>query len=78
LGSPQERMQLQEHLKSKGVASQPFYETALSEMKSVAHFPGEDKMAKALAGRVLCLSMSPFLTEAEIDYVRDSISEFYS
>ena len=78
LGSPQERMQLQEHLKSKGVASQPFYETALSEMKSVAHFPGEDKMAKALAGRVLCLPMSPFLTDAEIDYVRDSISEFYS
>lgn len=77
LGSPQERMQLQEHLKNKNIGTQPFYDYCMSSMKSIAHFPGEDKNAKALMGRVLCLPMNPFLSEAEIDYVVESIAEFY-
>ncbi|GAB4017876.1 MAG: DegT/DnrJ/EryC1/StrS family aminotransferase [Bdellovibrio sp.] len=77
LGSPQERMQLQEHLKSKNIGTQPFYDYCLSSMKSIAHFSGEDKNAKALMGRVLCLPMNPFLSKEEIDYVASSISEFY-
>ena len=77
LASVEIRKRLQNFLKSKGIASAPFYEKALSQEAALAGLSGEDKMASSLAGRILCLPIHPFLSEEEIQIVADTVGKFF-
>ena len=77
LASIEIRKRLQDFLKSKGIASAPFYEKALSHEVGLSGLSGEDEMACKLAGRTLCLPIHPFLLETEIQTVADAVSNFF-
>jgi len=71
--SKEMRAKLANHLKDNGVSTTPFYEEALSEMTPFKGYEGEDKNAKAFAGCTLCLPISAFTTEEQVNYVCDLI-----
>ncbi len=77
LASVKLREDLQDFLKTRGIASAPFYEKALSQEAPLDGYRGEDSAARHLAGRVLCLPIHPFLTESQIQRVARAIGDFF-
>lgn len=76
LANVEQRIGLQDHLKSKSIGTTPFYERAMSQEKALGGYKGEDKVAKDLAGRMLCLPMNPFLTKDHVKEVAKEIANF--
>jgi dTDP-4-amino-4,6-dideoxygalactose transaminase len=75
------RQQLQDHLKSKGVATGIHYPIALPNLKAYAYlhcaasdFPESTKASQ----EILSLPMYPELSESQIQYIARSIKEFNS
>jgi dTDP-4-amino-4,6-dideoxygalactose transaminase len=77
LESKEQREKLQAHLKSKEIGTAPFYEKALSQEPALAEFQGEDQSALELAGKTLCLPMSPFISVSDVQEVTAAIQSFY-
>jgi dTDP-4-amino-4,6-dideoxygalactose transaminase len=71
-----QRLRLQTYLQEKKISTAPFYEQAMSKLKALEKFPGEDKVAKNLAGRILCLPLFPYLNDQQISYIRDNVKAF--
>jgi dTDP-4-amino-4,6-dideoxygalactose transaminase len=78
----QYRDQLQQYLKENGVPTQIHYPVPIHRQKCYRHedfynsdqFPVTDKLSK----EILSLPMHPYLTETEIDYIVDTIHDFFS
>ncbi len=71
------KYKLREHLTAAGVGNMLFYEKALPEERPIAHYPGETTHAAPFAAQTLCLPMHPFLEDADIEYVRDTLKKFF-
>lgn len=69
---------LMEYLKKKGIPSAPFYDKALSQEGGLLKYKGEDTHAKNFAGKTLCLPMTPFITDEEIEFIVSEIKNFFS
>lgn len=77
LKSKDERATLGEYLKSKGIATAPFYERSMSQENALLGFEGEREKAEEFAGKILCLPIGPYLKEADILFVTKAIAEFF-
>ena len=76
-----QRDALQEWLKERGIASGVHYPVPCHLQKALASLgykPGDLPETERAAGEVLSLPLYPELTDAEIDFVTDSIREFYA
>ena len=78
LESVEVREKLMNHLREKGIGCTPFYERTLSQEPALSQFEGEDTVAKNFAGKTLCLPMTPFMTQENIDTVVSEIKKFFS
>ena len=77
LESVETREKLMNHLREKGIGCTPFYEKTLSQEPALSGYKGEDEVAKNFAGKTLCLPMTPFLTQKDIDTVVSEINNFF-
>jgi dTDP-4-amino-4,6-dideoxygalactose transaminase len=76
-----ERDALQEWLKERGIASGIHYPVPCHLQKALASLgykPGDLPVTERAAGEILSLPMYPELTGDEIEFVADSVSEFYA
>lgn len=74
------RDELVTHLKEKGVETAIHYPTPLPNLPAYAYLntkPSDFPVASMLQHRILSLPMYPELTEAQIQYVADTIRSFY-
>lgn len=74
------RDELQKHLETKGVATGLHYPVPLHVQQAFAHLgykKGDFPVTERLAGEILSLPMYAELTDEQIQYVCDSVSEFY-
>jgi len=74
------RKNLQEHLKSKGVATGIHYPIALPNLKAysyLGHSESDFPEASKASQEVLSLPMFPELEENQIQYIAESIKEFF-
>lgn len=74
------RDKLADHLKSKGVSTGIHYPTALPFMPAYSylkHRPSDFPVAHECQGEILSLPMYPELSDGQIEYVAQSIKEFY-
>lgn len=78
LESVEIRENLMNHLREKGIGCTPFYERTLSQEPALSQYVGEDEIAKKFAGKTLCLPMTPFLTQDNIDTVVSEINSFFA
>ena len=72
-----ERATLGEYLKSRGIASAPFYEKSMSQENALQGFEGEREKAEDFAGSILCLPIGPYLKEEDVLLVSRAIAEFF-
>ncbi len=77
LKNKEERITLGEYLKSKGIATAPFYERSMSQEQALMGFEGERAKAENFAGTVLCLPIGPYLKEEDINFVASAIADFF-
>jgi dTDP-4-amino-4,6-dideoxygalactose transaminase len=71
---------LEAHLKEKGIGTSVYYPIPLHLQKCFAYLgykKGDFPVAEKLCERVLALPLFPELTEAEVNYVCESINSFY-
>jgi len=71
---------LQAHLKAKGIGTAVYYPVPLHLQNCFSHLgykPGRFPQAERAAQQVLSLPVYPELTRAQLDYVIESIREFY-
>ena len=78
LESIEVRKALQQHLQEANIGCAPYYEKSMSQEDTLRGFKGEFEEAEKLAGRVLCLPMTPFLDEKSIKVISDKIRKFFS
>ena len=74
------RDKLQEHLQNRGVSTGLHYPVPLHLQKAFRHLGhrrGDFPVAETAADQLLSLPMFPELTRAQIEYVADSIREFF-
>ena len=74
------RDQLQAHLKAKGIGTAIHYPLGIHKQdayKNLGHGDGDFPVADAASSKVLSLPMFPELEQAEIEYVCESIRDFY-
>ncbi len=76
--SAEVREKLMNYLREKGIGCTPFYERTLSQEAALAEYEGEDTVAKNFAGKTLCLPMTPFLTDEDIETVVTEINNFFN
>ena len=77
LESSEVRKALQKHLQEASIGCAPYYERSMSQEPALKSFFGEREEAEKLAGRVLCLPMTPFLDEKSVLKVSDNIKMFF-
>ena len=77
LESIEVRNSLQKRLQDAGIGCAPYYEKSMAQEPALKSFNGETKEAEKLAGRVLCLPMTPFLNEEDIARISNKINEFF-
>ena len=77
LESIEVRKSLQKRLQEADIGCAPYYEKSMSQEPALKNFHGEREEAEKLAGRVLCLPMTPFLDEKSILKVTDNIKMFF-
>jgi UDP-2-acetamido-2-deoxy-ribo-hexuluronate aminotransferase len=78
---PENRNKLQKHLESKGIPSMIYYPMALHLQESYQYLgykKGDFPVAEELSEQVLSLPMHTELTEDELNYIVQSIREFFS
>jgi dTDP-4-amino-4,6-dideoxygalactose transaminase len=71
---------LADHLKTKGISTGIHYPTALPFMPAYAylkHKPSDFPVAHECQGEIISLPMYPELSDGQIEYVAQSIKEFY-
>lgn len=70
---------LREHLSDRGIDTGIHYDTALHDHPAVADHVGEVELphAERLVDRIVSLPMHPEITDAEIDYVCESVAGYY-
>lgn len=74
------REKLISYLRKKGIATQVRYPHPIHLIPAFAHLgykKGDFPMAEKLAERIVSLPFHPFLKEKDIDYIVNSIKEFY-
>jgi dTDP-4-amino-4,6-dideoxygalactose transaminase len=71
------KYKLKDFLTQNGVGNALFYEKALPEEGPISHYEGEREKALLFAGQTLCLPMHPFLTDAEIEFVKQTLKKFF-
>jgi len=74
------RTALQQHLKEKGIETAIHYPTPLPFLPAYAylnHTPADFPVSHAYSREILSLPLYPELTEAQIDYIADTIRAFY-
>ncbi|HXH74032.1 MAG TPA: DegT/DnrJ/EryC1/StrS family aminotransferase [Bacteriovoracaceae bacterium] len=71
------KYKLKDFLTQNGIGNALFYEKALPEEGPISHYEGEREKALLFAGQTLCLPMHPFLTDAEIDTVKQTLKKFF-
>jgi dTDP-4-amino-4,6-dideoxygalactose transaminase len=71
------KYKLKDFLTQNGIGNALFYEKALPEEGPIAHFEGEREKSILFAGQTICLPMHPFLTDAEIDSVKQTLKKFF-
>ena len=64
-------------LREKGVATMDFYARALSQEPWAEGLRGECEEAEAMAGRVVCLPIHPFLRDEDIAWIVGQVGEFF-
>jgi dTDP-4-amino-4,6-dideoxygalactose transaminase len=77
----EDRDGLQNFLSEKGIATGLHYPLPLHLQKAYAHLgyeKGDFPVTEHIAERLLSLPMFPELTKEQIDYVVDSIEEFFN
>ena len=77
LESIEVRKSLQKQLQEAGIGCAPYYEKCMSQEPALKGFDGEYEEAEKLAGRVLCLPLTPFLDEKVIIKISDKIKKFF-
>lgn len=75
--SKEHKIKLRDFLKERGIQSQLFYERALGDEIPMQQYQGEKEQARKFAERVICLPIHPFINEDQINYVVQSIVEFF-
>ncbi len=78
LESVEVREGLMNHLREKGIGCTPFYERALSQEGGLDGYEGEDTNALNFAGKTLCLPMTPFMTDKDIETVVTEIKNYFA
>jgi dTDP-4-amino-4,6-dideoxygalactose transaminase len=71
------KYKLKDFLTQNGIGNALFYEKALPEEGPIAHYEGERENSLLFAGQTLCLPMHPFITDAEIELVRQNLKKFF-
>lgn len=71
------RIKAAEAFKAQNIGSAPFYERALSQEPSLSQYEGEDKNAKELAGRSLCLPIHPFISDEDIQKIANTLKSVF-
>ena len=77
LESIEVRKSLQKRLQEADIGCAPYYEKSMSQEPALKDFHGEREEAEKLAGRILCLPLTPFLDEQSILKVSNNIKEFF-
>lgn len=80
LSSKEERSELQEYLKGKGIPTMIYYPKQMSQQtafQGLKNYVACD-VSKVLCDTVLSLPMHPYLKDEDIYYVADSIKQFFS
>ncbi|MDR2509366.1 MAG: DegT/DnrJ/EryC1/StrS family aminotransferase [Spirochaetaceae bacterium] len=76
----EKRDALNEYLRSKGIGTSIYYPVPLHSQKCFSYLgykKGDFPVAERLCEKVLALPMFPELTEDEVDYVCETVKEFY-
>ena len=75
-----ERNKLQEHLKTNGIPTMIYYPKPLSKLPAFQHIHHyvETPIAQELSDKVLSLPIHPYITQAEISQVADTILSYIS
>ena len=72
---------LKAHLQANGIPSVIYYVKPLHKQVAYAGFqiaPGGLPVSECLPERILCLPMHPYLTEADIDRIIETVAEFHA
>ncbi|MFW6065904.1 MAG: DegT/DnrJ/EryC1/StrS family aminotransferase [Planctomycetota bacterium] len=75
-----QRDELRQHLSQKGVAAGVYYPLCLHQQEcfaSLGYSPGDFPAAEQAAAEVISLPVHPELTDEQVEYVAESICEFY-
>lgn len=73
------RDELREHLAERGIGTHVYYPLPLPDQPAFAEFadPGRYPNAVAAGRRNLALPIWPHLTDADVEYIADSVAEFF-
>lgn len=72
------KYKLKEFLAAKEIGSALFYEKAMAEEKPIENCEGEKSVGIDFAARTLCLPIHPFVTQSDIDLIKNCLSEFFN
>lgn len=69
------REKVQAHFKEVGIGCTPFYESALVDQKPIDKCPGEYEVARSFAGKTICLPMHPFITDEDVNFIKEEFKK---